>query len=201
MFKAPHNFSRQENRSNSHGGSCRKDLWLGDHLGVYLAPIEGSGFKGTWLGSRFIPGAHSLPIPHLCGSTTPFILLFHLVPEGADGDRQPLAEWAKGPDGLAACAWHTDDSFSDLTGVGSWLKPQKWHKHKMTSLRNQVWPSSAYSGNRTESASERPLSPGHGTMELGLREKHDTDFAFFPPEFFLLFTLWILFRGTLVKVS
>ena len=80
MFKAPHNFSRQENRSNSHGGSCRKDLWLGDHLGVYSAPIEDSGFKGTCLGSRFIPGAHSLPIPHLCGSTTLFILFFHLFP-------------------------------------------------------------------------------------------------------------------------
>ena len=119
----------------------------------------------------------------------------------ADGDRQPLAEWAKGPDGLAACARHTGDSFSDLTGVGSWLKPQKWHKRKMTSLRNQVQPNSAHSGNRTESASERPLSPGHGTMELGLREKRDTGFAFSPLKFFLLFTLWILFRGTLVKVS
>lgn len=182
MFKAPHNFSRQENHSNSHGGSCRKDLWLGDHHGVYSAPIEGSGFRGTWLGSGFIPHAHPLPIPHLCGSITLLVLsLFHLVPEGAGGDRQPLAEWAKGPNGLAACARHTDDSFSDLTGVGYWLKPQKWHKHKMTALRNQVRPSSAHSGSKTESTSDWPLSPGHGTMELRLREKHDPDFAFFSP--------------------
>lgn len=69
----------------------------------------------------------------------------------------PLAEWAKGPHGLAACAWHTDDSSSDLTGVGSWLKPRKWHKHKMTALRSQVRPSSAHRGNRTGSASDRCL--------------------------------------------
>lgn len=197
MFKAPHNFSRQENRSNSHGGSCWKDLWLGDHQGVYSAPTEGSGFRGTWLGSRLTPGAHSLPVLHLCGSTTLFILsLLHLVPEGADGDRQPLAEWAEGPHGLAACARHTDDSSSDLTGVGSWLKPQKWHKHKMTALRSQVWPSSAHSGNRTGSASD------HCLLDTGPRnsdrEKHDADF-FFSPEIFSSFHIVDFVQGNTCK--
>lgn len=114
-------------------------------------------------------------------------------------DRQPLAEWAKGPDGLAACARHTDDSFSDMTGVGSWLKPQKWHKDKMTALRNQVRPSSAHSGSKTESTSDWPLSPGHGIMELGLREKHDPDFAFFSPDMFSSFHIVDFVQGTTCK--